>query len=83
MSARVSWLDLKLGLRMLIKYPGLTLVGGLAMSFGIALGAAYLEVVNDFRRPTLPLEDGDRVVGIEARRAHDRARTAPLPGHPG
>lgn len=64
MSARVSWLDFKLGLRMLIKYPGLTLVGGLAMSFGIALGAAYLEVVNDFRRPTIPLEDGDRIVGL-------------------
>lgn len=58
----MSWLDFKLGLRM--QYPGLTLVGGLAMSFGIALGAAYLEVVNDFRRPRLPLEDGNRIVGL-------------------
>jgi len=28
-------LDLKLGFRMLVKYPGLTLIGGLAMAFGI------------------------------------------------
>src|SRR5687768_13128829 len=28
-------LDFKLGFRMLIKYPGLTLVGGLAIAFGI------------------------------------------------
>ena len=32
-------LDLKLGLRMLAKYPGLTVVGGLAMAFGIWFGA--------------------------------------------
>ena len=28
-------LDLKLGFRMLVKHPGLALVGGLAMAFGI------------------------------------------------
>ena len=32
-------LDLKLGGRMLIKYPWLTLVGGLAMAFAICVGA--------------------------------------------
>ena len=34
-----SWLDLKMGLRMLRKYPGLTLVGGLGMAVAIAIGA--------------------------------------------
>src|SRR5262245_50841483 len=28
---RVSWLDVKLGGRMILRYPGLTVVGGLAM----------------------------------------------------
>jgi predicted permease len=65
MGARISWLDIKLGARMLVKYPGLTLVGGLAISFGITLGAAYFEVVNDFIRPTLPLAEGSRVVGVQ------------------
>ena len=32
---RMSWLDFKLGFRMLVRYPGLTLVGGLAMAFAI------------------------------------------------
>src|SRR5215207_4766313 len=31
------WLDFKLGLRMLIKYPGLTIVGGLAIAFGVTV----------------------------------------------
>ena len=57
-------LDLKLGMRMLVKYPGLTIVGSLALSVAIGAGASYLEFLNDFIRPRLPFEDGDRVVGI-------------------
>ncbi|HEX2191528.1 MAG TPA: ABC transporter permease [Longimicrobiaceae bacterium] len=57
-------LDLKLGLRMLAKYPGLTLVGGIAMAFAIAVGAATFELVAEVVHPRLPLPDGDRVVGI-------------------
>ena len=61
---RFSWMDLKLGLRMLIKYPGLTIVGGLAMAFAIAVGAAAFEFLNQVVAPTLPLPDGGRIVGI-------------------
>lgn len=57
-------IDVKLGARMLVTYPGVALVGGLAMTIGIGLGAAYLEVVNDVLHPTLPLEDGERLVGL-------------------
>ena len=65
----LSWLrgfdtDLKLGLRMLRKNPGLTVVGTLALSLAIGAGAAYLEFVNDLYRPTLPFANGDRLVGI-------------------
>ena len=31
--------DYKLGLRMLLKYPGLTIAGGLALAFAIGVGA--------------------------------------------
>ncbi|HEU4455548.1 MAG TPA: ABC transporter permease [Longimicrobium sp.] len=62
----MSLLDLKLGVRMLVKYPGLTLVGSLAISVAIAIGAAYFEFVNDFVHPKLPLEEGDRVVAIQS-----------------
>jgi hypothetical protein len=59
-----SWLDIKLGLRMLVRYPGLTLVGGLSMAFAIWVGAVTFDVVSQMISPKLPLEDGDRIVGI-------------------
>ncbi len=62
---RFSWMDLKLGFRLLIKYPGLTLVSGLAMAFAIAIGAAAFEFLNQVVSPALPLADGRRVVGIQ------------------
>ena len=60
-----SLLDFKLGLRMLIKYPGLTLIGSLAMSVAIAIGAAYFEFSRSIIHPSLPLPDGGGVVGIQ------------------
>jgi putative ABC transport system permease protein len=62
--APVSWMDFKLGFRMLVRYPGLTLVGGLAIAFAIALGAAAFQFVMLALHPTLPLAEGDRVVGV-------------------
>ena len=60
----ISWLDFKLGFRMLAKYPGLTLVGGLAMAFAIWVGAGTFEIVTQLISPALPLDEGRRVVGI-------------------
>ena len=57
-------LDLKLGGRMLVKYPGLTIVGGLAMAFAIWVGAVVFEMVTLFVSPTLPLPQGDRIVHL-------------------
>ena len=67
---RLAWLgglslDMKLGGRMLVKYPGLTLVGGLAMAFSIWVGAIVFEMVRVTVHPTLPLPGGDRIVKIE------------------
>jgi putative ABC transport system permease protein len=59
-----SWLDFKVGFRMLARYPGLTLVGTAAIAVAIALGAVYFEGVNKFLNPRLPIRDGDRVVSI-------------------
>jgi putative ABC transport system permease protein len=57
-------MDLKLGGRMLVKYPGLTLVGGLAMAFGIWVGLITFQVVGIATHPTLPLPKGDRLVEL-------------------
>jgi predicted permease len=60
-----SWLDFKLGARMLIKYPGLTLVGGLGVAVAIAIAASGKSVVDTILEPELPLPEGDRVVAIQ------------------
>ena len=62
---RVSWLDFKLGFRMLVRYPGLTIVGGLAMAFAIWIGAGAFELATQIIRPTIPLPDGNRIVAIQ------------------
>jgi putative ABC transport system permease protein len=59
--------DYRLGLRMLVKYPGLTLAGGLALAIAIGIGAAWYDLSRDLLRPTLPLPEGDRIVEVEMR----------------
>src|SRR5688572_10123220 len=62
---RISWLDIKLGARMIRRYPGLTLVAGIAMGVAIALGAGVMGVIALMRDPQIPLDEGDRIVGIQ------------------
>ena len=61
---KVSWLDVKLGLRMLAKYPGLSLVAVGGMAIAIAFGAGYFALVGSFLDSRVPIEGGDRVVMI-------------------
>ena len=62
-----SWpMDLKLGGRMLVKYPGLTIVGGLAMAVAICVGLVIFQVVSLFTNPTLPISEGARLVEIRS-----------------
>jgi putative ABC transport system permease protein len=70
--ARPSVLDLKLGARMLAKSPGLSIVGGFGMAIGVALSVGGYAAVNLYFYPTLPLNEGDRIVAIgkfDARRS--------------
>jgi predicted permease len=59
-----SWLDFKLGFRMLARYPGLTLVATVSMADAIALGVLYFEAVGKFENPRLPVREPDRVISI-------------------
>ena len=61
--------DYRLGLRMLLKYPGLTLAGGLALAIAIGIGAVWYEVIGKVVAPTIPLPEGERLVTIETRNA--------------
>jgi predicted permease len=60
----ISWIDLKLGLRMLRKHPGLTLVGVVAIAFGIATSSLVFQFVTDLYWPRLGLDEGDRIVEV-------------------
>jgi predicted permease len=63
----VSLLDVKLGVRMLGKYPGLTLVGGVAIAVAVASGTFVFGVFSNFLHPDLPLPEAERLVGIQNR----------------
>ena len=62
---RISWLDIKLGARMIHRYPGLTIVAGVAMGIAIALGAGVMGAIALMEDPEIPLDEGNRIVGIQ------------------
>lgn len=61
----VSWLDWKLGARLLVRYPALTIIGGLSLAAAIALGAVGIEVADELLYKRLPFPEGGRVVRLE------------------
>jgi putative ABC transport system permease protein len=61
---RFSALDLRLGARMLVKYPGLSLVSVIGMSVAIAIGAGVFSVLASMVDAKLPLPEGERVVAL-------------------
>jgi len=61
----VSWLDWKLGARLLLKYPALTIIGGLSLAGAIAIGAVGIEVAGELLYKRLPFPEGSRVVRLE------------------
>lgn len=61
----VSWLDLKLGIRMFGKYPGLSVTAVAGMAVAIAIAAGAFGFVSSLTDTTLPLDDGDRIVAIQ------------------
>jgi predicted permease len=65
-----SWLDWKLGVRLLVKYPALTIIGGLSLAGAIAIGAVGVDVAGELLYKRLPFDEGSRIVRLET---HDTA----------
>src|SRR5687767_11184015 len=63
----VSWLDWKLGARLLLKYPALTIIGGLSLAAAMTIGTIGIEVADELLYKRLPFEEGGRVVRLETR----------------
>jgi putative ABC transport system permease protein len=59
-----SRLDFVLAWRMLLRYPGLSIVGVFAMSVGIAVATGAFTIVTIMMSPVLPLDEGDRLVSF-------------------
>ena len=57
-------LDLRLAWRVLLKSPGLTVVGVLGIAIGTALGVGAFVVLTGLFYPKLPLDEGERVVAL-------------------
>ncbi|MEO6236426.1 MAG: ABC transporter permease [Vicinamibacterales bacterium] len=70
----VSWLDVKLGLRMCARVPGLSLVTVTGIAIAIAIGAGYFAAFGTMLDSHLPFDHNGRVVVI---------RTRALAGQPG
>jgi predicted permease len=75
-SLRISMLDLRLGARMLVKHPALSVIATIAVAFAIAVGTVGFEVARQALWPTIPLPDGNAIVAL---RNWNVAENAPVP----
>ena len=70
---RFSTLDLRLGGRMLVKYPTLTVIATIAVAFAIAVGSVGFEIARQALWPTIPLPDGNAIVALRNWNVADNA----------
>jgi predicted permease len=59
-----SMLDVTLAWRMLLRYPGLSIISVLGIAVGIAIAAGAYAIAATLSTATVPLEDGDEVVSV-------------------
>lgn len=65
----ISWLDWKLGARMLLKHPALAMISGLSLAAAIAIGVVGIELAGELLYKRLPFDEGSRVVRLETQDA--------------
>jgi predicted permease len=70
---RFSMLDLRLGGRMLVKHPGLTVIATIAVAYAIAVGTVGFEIARQALWPTIPLPDGNAIVALRNWNVADNA----------
>ena len=72
-SVHFSVLDLRLGGRMLVKHPALTVIATIAVAFAIAVGTVGFEIARQALWPTIPLPDGNAIVALRNWNVADNA----------
>ena len=73
----ISRLDLKLGIRMLVKHPWLTLVVVFALGIGIPASLTPHHLIDAVLDESPPFDEGDQVVGVVGRN-QESGRQEPL-----
>ena len=73
----ISRLDLKLGIRMLVNHPGLTLVVVFALGIGIPASLAPHHLIDAVLNESPPFDQGEQVVGVVGRN-QESGRQEPL-----
>jgi predicted permease len=89
LGAIFSPLDFILAWRMLLRYPGLSLVSVFGIAVGIAIAAGGFAIMSTMTNPIVPLDEGERVVSLinwdastsnrEQRMVHDFGQWRALP----
>jgi hypothetical protein len=59
-----SWLDVKLGMRMMRKYPGVSLAIVFALTIGIPVSLLPNHLIESALGQSPPFDEGERVVGV-------------------
>src|SRR3982751_1336297 len=72
-SLRFSVLDLRLGGRMLVKHPALTVIATIAVAFAIGVGTVGFEIARQALWPTIPLAEGNAIVALRNWNVADNA----------
>src|SRR6185312_5564590 len=72
-SMRFSMLDLRLGGRMLVKHPALTVIATIAVAYAITVGTVGFEIARQALWPTIPLPDGNAIVALQNWNVSDNA----------
>lgn len=72
---RFSWLDFKVGGRMLVKHPALTIIATIAVAYAIAVGTVGFEIARQAMWPTIPLPAGNEIIAL---RNWNAAENAPV-----
>ncbi len=75
------WSHVRFGIRMLARYPTLSVVSILTFAIGLGLATAVFSIVNGAFYKGLPFEDADRVVLMAGTDAERNVRRGPISVH--